>query len=231
MRVAFLLIFLSRLAQAAVEIPPTPFPVFLRSGYSSILEFENSPTRVVLGDSQSFQVERLERSIVIKTLAPYASSNLFVYFKDTPTRLFVLTASEDAQPTYYKKFEAPVVLKTAGPTVSTSARSPLPRAVKLRIAKFDSKKDYLTVEAEISADSTGVVRPNWPLVRLREGGRTIAPIQLWSERKDVQRDARVRCRFIFAKPNVKRTLDGVSLVIPLEGDTRTMTIALKGSVR
>lgn len=231
MRVAFLLIFLSGLAQAGVELPPTAFPVFLRSGYSSILEFEISPTRVVLGDSQSFQVERLEHSIVIKTLAPYASSNLFVYFKDAPTRLFVLTASEDAQPTYYRKFEATVAPKPAGPVTPTNFRTPLPRAAKLRSAIFDLKKDYLTVEAEVSADSSGVVRPNWPLIRLRDGGRTIAPIQLWSERKDVQKDARVRCRFIFAKPNVKRTLDGVSLVIPLEGDTRTMTITLKGMAR
>ncbi len=213
----------------ATEIPPTPFPVFLRAGYSSILEFENSPVRVVLGDSQSFQIERLEKSIVIKTLAPYASTNLFVYFKDSATRLFVLTASEDAQPTYYKKFETPAPPKNSQAT--TVSRTPLPRAAWLRSAKFDLKKDYLTVEAEISADSAAVVRPNWPLVRLREGSRTLAPIQLWSERKDVQRDSKVRCRFIFAKPNVKRTLDGVSLVIPLEGDARTMIVSLKGSKR
>lgn len=224
-----LILFLFPSIAFAIEIPPATFPVFLRSGFSSILEFESSPTRVVLGDSQSFQVERLERSIIIKTLAAYASSNLFVYFKDAPTRLFVLTASEDAQPTYYKKFETPVPPKVSA-SVSNS-RAPLPRAAKLRSVKFDTKKDYLTIEVEISADSSAIVRPNWPLVRLRDGVRTIAPIQLWSERKDVQRDSRIRCRFIFGKPNVKRTLDGVSLVIPLEGDTRTMIVGLKGGVR
>lgn len=208
------------------EIAPIPFPVFLKAGYSSILEFDSSPTRVVLGDSQSFQIERLDRSIVIKTLTPYASTNLFVYFKDAPTRLFVLTASEDAQPTYYKKFEMP-----PPPLKAPERRSTRPvsaRATSLKSATFDRKKDYLTVEAEISADSLEVIRPNWPRVRLRQGSKTIAPTQLWSERKDVQKDSKVRCRFVFEKPNVNRSLEGVTLIIPLEDDTRTITLALRG---
>jgi hypothetical protein len=224
----YLLLLLPALC-AASEIPPTPYPVFLRAGYSSILEFDTTPTRVVLGDSQSFQVERLERSIVIKTLVPYASSNLFVYFKATATRLFVLTASEDALPTYYRKFEAPTPPKAPSPGVSM--RTHFTRGARLRSARFDREKDYLTIEAEVSADSIAVVRPNWPLVRLRDGTRTLAPLQLWSERKDVQKDSKVRCRFIFAKPNVRRALTGTVLVIPLEGDSRTLTLSLKGGTR
>src|SRR4051794_22875125 len=87
-----------------------PFPVFLKSGFSTVLEFEEIPTRVVLGDAQSFQVEKLDKSIVIRTLAPYAVGNMFVYFRSKETQLFILSASEDAEPTYYKKFEAPTAL-------------------------------------------------------------------------------------------------------------------------
>lgn len=226
MKYIFIFILFANLASATVQLPPTPFPVFLKAGFSSVLEFETPPTRVVLGDAQSFQIERLERSIVIKTLAPYASTNMFVYFKDTPTRLFVLTASEDAQPTYYKKFESPVPPKKAA--TSPSPPRTYARSAEIKRTTFDAKKDYLTVEAEITADSSAIIRPNWPLVRIRQGSRVVAPAQLWSERKDVQKDSKVRCRFIFAKPNVNRSLEGVTLIIPLEGDTRTISLALKG---
>ena len=107
----FTLLLFPMLAFAAA--PPTPFPVFLKSGFSSVLDFEEAPTRVVLGDAQSFQVEKFERSLVVRALTPYASSNMFVYFRSAEPRLFVLTASEDAEPTYYKKFEEPLAPKPA----------------------------------------------------------------------------------------------------------------------
>lgn len=222
----YLLLLIPGLAWG-LELPPTPFPVFLKAGYSSILEFYTSPSRVVLGDTQSFQVERLDHSIVLKTLTPYASTNMFVYFKDAPTRLFVLTASEDAQPTYYKKFENPAPPKAAPDRASVNRR--YVRSSRVKSIRFDAKKDYLTVEAEITSDSAEIIRPNWPLVRLKQGTRVIAPIQLWSERKDVQKDSTVRSRFIFAKPNITRSLDEATLVIPIEGDTRTISLPLKGN--
>jgi hypothetical protein len=222
----YLLLLIPALAWG-LELPPTPFPVFLKAGYSSILEFYTSPSRVVLGDTQSFQVERLDHSIVLKTLTPYASTNMFVYFKDAPTRLFVLTASEDAQPTYYKKFENPAPPKAVPDRASVNRR--YVRSSRVKSIRFDAKKDYLTVEAEITSDSAEIIRPNWPLVRLKQGTRVIAPIQLWSERKDVQKDSTVRSRFIFAKPNITRSLDEATLVIPIEGDTRTISLPLKGN--
>src|SRR5436853_130331 len=88
----------------AMNLNPTPFPVFLKEGFSSILEFEESPTQVVLGDQNLFQVEKLERSIVIKPLVTYATTNMFVYFKTKETRLFILSSSDDNEPTYFKKF-------------------------------------------------------------------------------------------------------------------------------
>lgn len=45
----------------ATTLNPAPFPIFLKSGFSSVVEFDDAPTRVVLGDGQSFQVEKLDR--------------------------------------------------------------------------------------------------------------------------------------------------------------------------
>ena len=88
----------------AMNVGPTTFPVFLKEGFSSILEFEEAPTQVVLGDQNLFQIEKLNRSIIIKPLTAYATTNMFVYFKGKETKLFILTASEETEPTYYKKF-------------------------------------------------------------------------------------------------------------------------------
>ena len=51
-----LIVLFSSMANAS-DAPMTPFPVFLKVGYSSILEFEETPQQVVLGDSKSFQIE------------------------------------------------------------------------------------------------------------------------------------------------------------------------------
>lgn len=226
MKYVLLFMLMTTAAFASTQAPPAPFPIFLKAGYSTILEFDEVPSRVVLGDGQAFQVERLERSVVIKTLQPYASTNMFIYFRSGASRLFVLTASEDVQPTYYKKFESQSA-KPAEPAANAIPKR-FTRSSRVRLVRFDAKKDYLTVEAEIMADSKEVIRPDWQLVRLKQGSKVIAPAKLWSERKDVQKDSVVKSRFVFAKPNVTRTLEGAVLIIPVANDTRTISLPLKG---
>ncbi len=216
----------------AAAMPPAPFPVFLKAGFSSVLEFDEAPTRIVLGDGQKFQVEKLEHSLVIKTLAAFAATNMFVYFREKEPRLFVLTASEDAQPTFYKSFvdPPPPPPKVVAAPAARAAPAPLHggRVVSLR---FDAKKDYLTIDFAIRADAGNVLHPNWTLARLMFAGTAIAPFKLWAERKDVQKNAEVRARLIFAKPNVPRNLAGASLVVPLEGSIESVRIPLKGGKR
>lgn len=208
-------------------MPPAPLPIFLRIGFSSVLEFEDAPARVVLGDSQAFQVEKLDKSLVLRTLVAYATTNLFVYFNGGQPRLFVLTASEEAEPTYFKKIEIqklpmPAKTPTRAPAIQT-----VPKKSEVLSASFDTKKDYLTVEVQIAADSTAVFHPDWALVRLRHETTTQAPFKLWSERKEVQKDSAVRARFIFAKPNIPKDLAGTVLVIPLDGRLTPLNLPLK----
>lgn len=211
-------------AITAAETMPTTFPIFLRAGFSSVLEFEDVPTKVVLGNAQAFQVDRLDNSLVVKTLAPDAVTNMFVYFKTRPTRLFVLTANEDAEPTYYRKFESLVP-----PKLQPKAVVPITYAKGLRLsrASFDAKKDYLTVEAVISSNSSAPILPDWDLVRLVHGNSSIKPVKLWSERKEIQKDASVKARFIFAKPNIPRNLKNAAIVVPVKGDRTAMRLHLE----
>ena len=210
-----LILLMLPLSLFATEIPPTPFPVFLKQGYSSVLEFEDTPTKVVLGDSTYFQVEKLKTSLVIRALDAYASSNMFVYFKKLKPKLFILTASEDSEPTYYKKFEE--IKPPPKPTKVISNKVRYKRSTRLLKSEFDDKKDYLLLEIRMTADATKPITPKWDLVRLSHNKRVLKPIDSWAERKMVQKDSSVKARFVFAKPNVPRNLKGVSLVIPLKG--------------
>ncbi len=221
--IKYLILLFPQLLMAAT---PMTFPVFLRAGFSTVLEFEESPTRVVLGDTQSFQVEKLDRSVVVKTLVSYATSNMFVYFKTKEPKLFVLTASEDAEPTYYKKFE-PLVLPTK--PVIPKAQRVNEKGVKLRSLIYSPKKDFLTVEVDISADQHDRVLPRWDKVRLVRNNTAIVPYKLWSERKEVQKDSSTKARFIFSKPNLPKNLAGTHLVIPLLGSTASLTLNLSGA--
>ena len=213
-------------AAFAASIGPTPFPVFLKEGFSTILEFEEAPTQVVLGDANVFQVEKLNRSIVIKPLVTYATTNMFVYFKTKEARLFILAASEDAEPTYYKKFESFVPRKQEAKAVVDVQRS-YSQGVKLSNVSFDTKKDFLTVDVVLSAGSKAKVVPNWDLVRLRHKGTSVTPTKLWSERREAQKDSAIKARFIFAKPNVPGDLKDVALVIPLKGSLKPFSIAMR----
>lgn len=207
--------------------PPTPFPVFLKTGFSCILEFAEAPTRVVLGDSQGFQVERLERSLVVRAVVPYGTSNMFVYFRAEPPRLFVLTSSEDAEPTYYKSFESQVLKrKELEPGNVGLVTYPSPAGTKLLSTQFDEKKDYLTVEILIGADSKEPLRPKWEWARMTYNRAAISPDKVWAERKEIQKDSHVRARFIFTKPNVPRNLQGAGLVIPLQGQAYPLRVSL-----
>ena len=214
-------------AIAAVSLDPTAFPVFLKEGFSSILEFEENPTQVVLGDLNLFQVEKLNRSVVIKPLTAYATTNMFVYFKTIPTKLFILSASEEAEPTYYKKFT------TTAPT-STEKSEPI-RLVRFRkgaiskLAVFDKKKDFLTVDFVLTAGSTEKLSPSWDLIRLKAKDKILKPSKVWSERREVQKDSQVKGRLVFSRPNLAANLKDVLVVVPLKGELKPMTFAL-GSV-
>jgi hypothetical protein len=216
-----IMLLLPLISFAEMQGSPTAFPVFLREGFSTILEFEEPPSRVVLGDGQSFQVERLDRSVVIKTLEPYAVSNMFVYFKTKSPRLFVLNASEEAEPTYYKKFET-----IKPPLPKSKPKTQLKRGAYLKSATFNKKKDHLVLEIAISADHTSKIIPEWSKVRLAFKDLKIEPKSLWSERKEVQKDSSTKARLAFLRPNIPKDLSGASLIIPIRGQTKPFIVNL-----
>ncbi len=209
----------------ASTLGPTTFPVFLKEGFSSILEFEEAPTQVVLGDQNLFQIEKLNRSIIIKPLTAYATTNMFVYFKSKETRLFILKASDDAEPTFYKKFSEIVPKTLESP--KTKVLRKFVKGATLADASFDKKKDFLTVEIELSADSDGKLLPIWDLIRLKHKDRSASPSKLWSERREVQRDSRIKARLIFTKPNIPADLSDVFVVIPIKGQPKALTLDLR----
>lgn len=227
MKYLALLLAMATSAHAKVE-SPQPFPVFLKLGFSSVLEFDETPARVVLGDPQKFQVERLEKSLVIRTLAPYAASNMFVYFQDRDPAFFILTASEDAEPTYHKSFVSP---QLPVPLAMPMARTGPLRAVRISKASFDTRKDYLTVDLLLTANSAEVMKPKWDLIRMMNNSSAIVPTRLWAERKSIQKDSSVKARLIFAKPNVPRNLSGTSLVVPFEGRPQPIRLWFTGTAQ
>lgn len=223
----YLFIFLIPCFAFAAELPSTPFPIFLKSGFSSVLDFDDIPSQVVLGDAESFQVEKLKRSIVIKPLSPYATTNMFVYFRKKKTRLFILTASEDANPTYYKSFKTPPAPKPATKRISQKTKWIYKRGTRLISAWFDKKKDYLTVDIKVTAGRNSAINPKWDWVRLSFKNAAITPAKLWSERKVVQKNSSVRARFIFAKPNIPRNLKGTTLIVPVHGSIKPVGVPLR----
>jgi hypothetical protein len=120
-------------------------------------------------------------------------------------------------------------MKTETSTLGTGGT--LPKVSRVLSARFDAKKDYLTIELVVAADSGATLRPNWQLIRLRHRASLQAPFKLWSERKEIQKDAAIRARLIFAKPNIPRDLSAAMLVIPMAGASAALSLPLKGAGR
>ena len=196
----------------ASEAQPTTFPVFLKQGFSTILEFQDLPTKVVIGDSKNFQIERVEKSILIKPLIEDGSSNLFIYFKREAPRLLLLRVSEDAEPLLYKRFENVIVPKTIVPSKSVQ-----PPKTKVLSTTFSKKKDYLVVDVLLVAQSDSLIQPKWEMTEIVSKNQKFRPTKVWSERKDIQRNTGVRSRFVFYRPNIPLNLRGTLISIPLVG--------------
>lgn len=220
-----LIVLFSSLANAS-DAPMTPFPVFLKMGYSSILDFEEAPQKVVLGDSKSFQIEKLNNSVVLRPLVDETMSNMFVYFKNQRPRLFILTVSEEVNPTVYKKF-SPVMPKAKIKKPLTQRKVQSRQSIQVTKVTFDKKKDFLTIELKISSSSRSSLAPDWDKTRLVYKKQLIKPNKLWAERQTVQKDSQVSSRFIFQRPDIPRDLKATELVIPLKNQKNPLRVILR----
>lgn len=235
MRVVTILFLLFNYSAFANQLTTTsiPHPLFLKQGFSSIIEFDQNPLKIVIGDNQAFQIEKMDKSLVVRALVSYATSNLFVYFKDAPPKLFTLTVSEDATPSLYNKFDVTPLKAEASRSETekkaiTANKVKVKTGTKLTSAKFDKTKDYLTIDFVISADSTSVLAPKWDLIRLNYGDKKIAPYKVWSERQEIQKDSAIKARLIFLRPNIDKSLSQSSIIIPLKGRADVLNLKLKG---
>lgn len=219
------LVIFSAFSFAAI---PMTTPIFLKQGFSTVLEFSSSPKKVVLGDSQSFQVEKMENSLVIKAMVPSAQGNLLVYTESKEPKVFLLTASDEAEPTSYRKIEenAFPVKETQKPNTKPAQKN-IERAL-VTSAKIDAKGDFLSVDVMVEASSLRPILPDWDDARLSYEKGSKRAVKVWAERKEVLRDTKIKSRFIFAKPNVPLNLKGVTLEIPLKGEKKILAVKLGG---
>jgi len=217
----------------AAMAAPAPVPLFLKSGFSSVLEFDAVPSRVVIGDGGSFQVERLDKSLVVRPVVEEATTNLLVYFKGAPTRMFVLRATLEEEPALYRKYEnvaeqSKASLAIVAPGHGGRVEKPGGGISRITSAKFDAKKDFLTLDTIISAGPEKLV-PDWNAARLKKGSKEFSAKKLWAERSEVQAGSAVKSRFIFEKPDLGVALKGASLVLPMKGSGRAIILNLGGS--
>jgi hypothetical protein len=215
----------------ALAREPLSTPVFLKFGFSTVVEFEETPTEIVIGNSQLFQIEQLRKSLVIRPTTKSASTNAFVYFKKAVPRLLILTASDETKPNYYRLVEESYLPKTTVPLKAASPRNKKQTsAVGMRVGRIEFRvpHDYLTVDVTITANSSREISPRWDLARLNFRGRHLVPSKVWSARRTVSRDSTVKARFIFTKPDIPGNLSGVSLKLP-QNTGEALVLNLGGS--
>lgn len=208
-------------------------PIFLKLGFSSVIEFNTEPEKIIIGDSQNFQVEKTNKSLVIRSLRAYASSNLFVYFKKHPTQIFSLTADEEAIPTLLKKIVLnEISLKIEAKSI-LSKKEDVQKIKKntdrliLKKTEFSKAKDYLTIDFFISASSDNKLTPNWKKIRLSCGKTDIPTYKTWAERQEIQKDSEIKSRVIFLRPNIGSSLSNCILNVPIKNMNKNLKLGFK----
>lgn len=216
-------------ASQVVTATQVAHPLFLKIGFSSIVEFTEPPTQVVLGDREGFQVEKMDKSLVVRALASYATTNMFVYFRSADPKLFTLTSSEDVNPTQFTKFDlSPIKLTQAENKVETAkTKVEVKEEVMVKKAKFDTKKDFLTIDFVVQASSQEKLKPKWDEVRLSYKDQKIKPQKIWSERQEIQKDTKVKGRIILLRPNIPKDLKDCYIILPVLGKADALKADIK----
>ena len=217
-------------AQAETSLPIST-PIFLKQGFSTVLEFREAPTKVVLGDATSFQIEKLDASIAIKPLAPYATTDMLVYFKKETMRLFILSAADEAVPTLFKSYKENAIPASSNHNpsrvVGIVRNLKLQTGLELIAVMSDKKKDYVTVDFWVSSSEERLI-PEWNSLRLNVGPNISKPSKVWSERREVQIGTSVKARAIFTRPDL--SLTNASLSLPLLGKSQGLSLNLGGKL-
>lgn len=222
-------------AESSLIQPTIIQPVFLKLGFSSVIEFNIEPEKIIIGDSQNFQVEKTNKSLVIRCLRPYASSNLFVYFKKHPTQIYSLTADEEAIPTLLKKIVlTDSVLKTESNSTTVTKTSDIKikkytDRLILKKTEFSRAKNYLTIDFFITASSDNKLLPNWKKIILKCGKTELPTYKTWGERQEIQKDTEIKARVIFLRPNIGSSLSSSKcvLVVPLKNANSNLKLEFK----
>lgn len=69
--------------------------VHTSTGYTTLLSFPTKPTRVVVGDQDSFRIEFVGNNLAIKPLVSGVKTNLFVFTRDEQYQCTLISGSPD----------------------------------------------------------------------------------------------------------------------------------------
>ena len=136
-------------------------------GIATIIQVQDRPNSVVVGDQDSFKVEYLDQAITIKPLSSGAKSNLYVY-TDWRRYNVKLVAGSEAAADYVVYLDNPVEKQIKTPVDSSQVKwtkfvNHLQNGnIKLEVIRLGRAKDgVLLVEFLINSKTKESFRPEW----------------------------------------------------------------------
>ena len=136
-------------------------------GIATIIQVQDRPNSVVVGDQDSFKVEYLDQAITIKPLSSGAKSNLYVY-TDWRRYNVELVAGSEAAADYVVYLDNPVEKQIKTPVDSSQVKwtkfvNHLQNGnIKLEVIRLGRAKDgVLLVEFLINSKTKESFRPEW----------------------------------------------------------------------
>ena len=203
----------------------------INENLSTIVEFNQEPEALVIGNKKAFHVEKLQKRLVINsTLKAPQNSNLFVLFKGEKMAFLYLISNPGLSHNDFVKIDYPKVTLAKKPIKIKKKRIKKKRKrstwgkihIKAYRAVFSHKKDYLEIRLKISNGLKHRITPALSFTTIKSGKKYITPDKVFSERKTIASGSYTYVKLIFLRPDLPGKEKRFQINIPIKETKKTL---------
>lgn len=215
--------------------------IYLKPGRSSVIQFNEAPVGIILGNPKAFQAERYGSNLVLRSNVASASTNLFVLFKKSDLKSFDLHCDPELKQTSVLKVDYPELVQTSNTDTFKPIQQTMPKDDILKLprnqlflrvmsASWTKHKDYLNITVRITNTHDHRKTLGWKYASLKKGDKFIVPAAVRARRAEVAPNEQIYTKLEYKRPDVPADLKDIKLVLPVK-DSDRIEISMEGIIK
>lgn len=195
--------------------------VYTAPGYTTLIELPTKPTRVVVGDQNSFKIEFVGKNLAVKPLAENIRTNLFIFTKDKQFQCTLISGP-------VSKLQYLVRLNNKTAQIKNITLTRKRKQVHLRLHQYKrfngSRRREIKFEIQNRRKEAITVNPKHFNIR---ANKKLLPISsIYIDKFDIPPGESVSAKIVFIKGNSKHK-ESIQFIISLN-DNELLTYPFVG---